>query len=165
MPKFQFLTAIVSLASLLTACETTGDPRAGGLFGWSQSKAQARQDDLRRQIDESNRESQTEQQQTAAMQAQQRGLQSEVGDLQAQLNASLAENHRLEAQLRDLARRKKLADSDLKRVQSELAANTRLTTLAQAAPPGARIDDREPSTAVQYANQRLNREILRLLDK
>ena len=27
---------------LLTSCETTGDPRQGGLFGWSESKAQDR---------------------------------------------------------------------------------------------------------------------------
>jgi hypothetical protein len=28
---------------LLSACETTGDPQRGGLFGWSEAKAQGRQ--------------------------------------------------------------------------------------------------------------------------
>lgn len=34
--------AVMALAAL-TACETTGDPRQGGLFGWSESKARERQ--------------------------------------------------------------------------------------------------------------------------
>jgi hypothetical protein len=29
-------------ATLLTGCETTGNPREGGLFGWSETKAQGR---------------------------------------------------------------------------------------------------------------------------
>jgi hypothetical protein len=41
------LPSILSLAAigaslLLTSCETTGDPNQGGLFGWSQSKANYR---------------------------------------------------------------------------------------------------------------------------
>lgn len=29
-------------ATLLSSCETTGDPNQGGLFGWSQNKADGR---------------------------------------------------------------------------------------------------------------------------
>lgn len=38
-----------SVATLLTVagCETTGDPNQGGLFGWSETKAQKRQSELR----------------------------------------------------------------------------------------------------------------------
>jgi hypothetical protein len=32
-----------SIALVLAACETTGDPNQGGLFGWSESKAKTRQ--------------------------------------------------------------------------------------------------------------------------
>ncbi len=35
---------------LLSGCETTGDPRRGGLFGWSESKAIERQNRLRDQL-------------------------------------------------------------------------------------------------------------------
>lgn len=36
-------TLIVSAAALiLSSCETTGDPTQGGLFGWSEGKAQGR---------------------------------------------------------------------------------------------------------------------------
>lgn len=31
-----------TLLLALTGCETTGDPRQGGLFGWSETKAQGR---------------------------------------------------------------------------------------------------------------------------
>jgi hypothetical protein len=45
------LLTSVSVLSL-TSCETTGDPTQGGLFGWSQSKAdvriQEREDTLHR---------------------------------------------------------------------------------------------------------------------
>ncbi len=45
------LPSILSLAAVaaslcLTSCETTGDPTQGGLFGWSQSKANVRQYEL-----------------------------------------------------------------------------------------------------------------------
>jgi len=37
------LLPLALIASLgLTGCETTGDPRQGGLFGWSENKAQGR---------------------------------------------------------------------------------------------------------------------------
>jgi uncharacterized protein YfaP (DUF2135 family) len=34
--------AIAGLCVALSACETTGDPNQGGLFGWSESQAQDR---------------------------------------------------------------------------------------------------------------------------
>ncbi|MDZ4405008.1 hypothetical protein [Prosthecobacter sp.] len=37
-------------AMTLTSCETTGDPSQGGLFGWSQSKADVRIDQRRREL-------------------------------------------------------------------------------------------------------------------
>jgi hypothetical protein len=36
--------------ALLTACETTGDPSQGGLFGWSQQKADQRINDRQTQL-------------------------------------------------------------------------------------------------------------------
>ena len=40
------ITICLSLATLLCSCTTTGDPRAGGFFGWSREKAEARQKNL-----------------------------------------------------------------------------------------------------------------------
>lgn len=40
MTRLFFLALATS--ALLTSCETTGDPNQGGLFGWSQNKANDR---------------------------------------------------------------------------------------------------------------------------
>lgn len=40
--KLAFIAPALLAASLLTGCETTGNPREGGLFGWSETKAQGR---------------------------------------------------------------------------------------------------------------------------
>ena len=41
---------VLSLAATLTSCETTGDPTQGGLFGWSEDKAQDRLYNKRAQL-------------------------------------------------------------------------------------------------------------------
>jgi hypothetical protein len=41
MKRLAWLAGVVILASF-AACETTGNPREGGLFGWSEGKAQER---------------------------------------------------------------------------------------------------------------------------
>ncbi len=55
LPSILSLAAIGS-ALLLTSCETTGDPNAGGLFGWSQSKANYRQAELQHRLSEAENE-------------------------------------------------------------------------------------------------------------
>ena len=45
------LGAIVYTSVLLAACETTGDPTRGGLFGWSETKAQRRLADREAALD------------------------------------------------------------------------------------------------------------------
>jgi hypothetical protein len=48
MKRSILLAAIASSSILInTGCETTGDPTQGGLFGWSETKAKVRQDELR----------------------------------------------------------------------------------------------------------------------
>lgn len=43
--------SLLLLPLFLASCETTGDPNQGGLFGWSQSKANARLDQKRATLD------------------------------------------------------------------------------------------------------------------
>jgi len=38
------------LLTVIAACETTGNPREGGLFGWSEAKAQERQAEKRAEV-------------------------------------------------------------------------------------------------------------------
>lgn len=51
MKRAAGLGAVAALAAL-TGCETTGDPTQGGLFGWSESKARARQEEKRSHVAE-----------------------------------------------------------------------------------------------------------------
>ncbi|MEY4484876.1 MAG: hypothetical protein RL693_2328 [Verrucomicrobiota bacterium] len=64
--------------SLLTSCETTGDPNQGGLFGWSQSKANQRIDERERHLEYLDREN-----------AYQRGRSSALEDEEARRKAEL----------------------------------------------------------------------------
>lgn len=43
---------IIALAAFqfIAACQTTGNPNEGGLFGWSETKAIARQSELERKL-------------------------------------------------------------------------------------------------------------------
>jgi hypothetical protein len=47
MKRSILLAGITASLFIHTGCETTGDPTQGGLFGWSETKAQRRQDELR----------------------------------------------------------------------------------------------------------------------
>jgi hypothetical protein len=40
----------VATGLLLSACSTTGDPRQGGLFGWSEAKARERQEERQERV-------------------------------------------------------------------------------------------------------------------
>ena len=40
--KTTLILSTLAASLLLTSCETTGDPNQGGLFGWSQGKANQR---------------------------------------------------------------------------------------------------------------------------
>jgi hypothetical protein len=50
MKRIVWLLTGAALMAVLAACETTGNPREGGLFGWSETKAQARQEEKRGQV-------------------------------------------------------------------------------------------------------------------
>ena len=52
----KIILSLTVLAMLFTwGCATTGDPNQGGLFGWSEAKAQARIDEKRRILEEEQR--------------------------------------------------------------------------------------------------------------
>jgi len=71
----------------LTGCETTGDPREGALFGWSEAKARDRQALLRQQLDEVNTDNRTVSSRSASLRATQSALRSDVSAKSARLSA------------------------------------------------------------------------------
>ena len=46
------LCGLLTASLLLAACKTTGDPRQGGLFGWSEAKARDRQAERQERVTE-----------------------------------------------------------------------------------------------------------------
>lgn len=164
---------LVAIAYLIAGCATTGDPRQGGLFGWSESKADDRQEALQREANESVRSAEQEKAKTRDIQARESALKSGVEQLRSQLDKLIAENQRLESELKDLARTKSLRSDELERVRAHLAQNERIRQLARVAATQSR--DKAISSAqsrdkaisstdmVDEQNQRLQKEILFLL--
>lgn len=61
-------------AMSLTSCETTGDPTQGGLFGWSQQKANVRIDQRQRELNYLEGDNYHQQRRTESLEAQQARL-------------------------------------------------------------------------------------------
>jgi len=105
--------ALAAALTLVTAgCTTTGDPKAGGLFGWSETKAKQRQADARAALAK-------EEQRSAALKAENQRLQSQVNAKKRDLaalekksaaassgpsTAELAERRRLQNEIDQLNR-------------------------------------------------------------
>jgi len=81
---FSLSTAVTLLAS---GCETTGDPRQGALFGWSEAKAQDRQAILRQQLQGAYADNQSASARGASLRATQSSLRSDVSARSARLSA------------------------------------------------------------------------------
>ena len=62
--------AAVSASLLLTSCETTGDPNQGGLFGWSQSKANYRLEEREARLNQLDRSNAYQQGRTSALESE-----------------------------------------------------------------------------------------------
>lgn len=77
MSRFHLLLTLGAI-SLLTSCETTGDPNQGGLFGWSQGKADQRIEAREQHLEYLDREN-----------AYQRGRSSALEDEEARRRAEL----------------------------------------------------------------------------
>jgi hypothetical protein len=67
-PRAGWAASAIALAAV-TACETTGDPRQGGLFGWSESKARERQEQRQTRVTGAETELNRESDQGAALQS------------------------------------------------------------------------------------------------
>jgi len=71
------LLSLLTAAAALTSCETTGDPRQGGLFQWSESKARDRQADLQNQLDEVQQDTANQQARTERLERKKQQLESQ----------------------------------------------------------------------------------------
>ena len=83
------LTGAIAVA--LTACETTGDPTQGGLFGWSEGKAKQRQAALHDAVALEHERGSAARAQTGRLQAESRSNAAEISRQRAQLNRMLSQ--------------------------------------------------------------------------
>lgn len=110
-------------ATTLAACQTTGDPRKGGLLGWNEQQAMERQRALEVERAAAQLELGREKQRGAELTASQSQIGYEVRTLQASLANALGENDALEARLLELMSQRKLADAERVRLQKTLEAS------------------------------------------
>jgi hypothetical protein len=66
----------LGVSFLMTACETTGDPSQGGLFGWSEGKAQGRSAAMEQHLNDVNAD-------TAYQKGRSRALEQKKAELDA----------------------------------------------------------------------------------
>jgi protein involved in sex pheromone biosynthesis len=78
------LFILLSLASalMLSSCETTGDPNEGGLFGWSQSKANVRSDMMKQDLQDIEADTEYQRDRTRELQRDRAARQRELNRLE-----------------------------------------------------------------------------------
>jgi len=86
------LGGMLAALSLLAGCATTGDPRQGGLFGWSEAKARDRQQERQDRVA-------GEEAELAREKARSRGLEARDATTEHGLAAAKVEHDRAEAKL------------------------------------------------------------------
>ncbi len=90
MKPHVILTGTIA-ALALTACETTGDPTQGGLFGWSEGKAKQRQVALHDAVALERDRGSAARSQTGRLQAESRSNASEIRHQRGELNRMLSQ--------------------------------------------------------------------------
>ena len=76
--------AIALAAIVLVGCETTGDPRQGGFFGWSQAKASAREAGQVQTLTQAERRLADESGRTRGIRARESAVSSDLAHADAQ---------------------------------------------------------------------------------
>jgi hypothetical protein len=150
------------LLMLLAGCATTGDPRQGGLFGWSEEQAIARKESLEQSDRLAQQQAATEQQRTSALGGRQAELARTRLQLEAELGRLLEENDKLDTQLRGLMQRQQVGQNDATRLRKMLADNAKLRLSTRASATGGALP---PVEAVNDQNARLQREVMILLQR
>lgn len=114
------------LLLLLFGCETTGDPRQGGLFGWNEGKAQQRQGSLRGTLSEEEDAGRRDkaasgelERERQARTAEEASLRSDLATLDADLNRIQQQIQSAEAGTVQQQRKKQKAQQELARLKKQ----------------------------------------------
>jgi len=153
----------------LTSCQTTGDPRSGGLVGWSEDKAKGRQAELEREDALARQNASTALARGQQLETSRSAVKGEVDSLRQHLDRLLAENEGLSDQLRRLIDQRQLSSDELTRLRSALASNAKAIASARAVRSHkAAASAQSLSThteGLNEQNRQLHREVLLLLSR
>ena len=169
--------AVAALSFALAGCETTGDPRQGGLFGWNAEKATERQAALAQQEAAAKRAESDAKARATELDQRQAKLQDANSANQRELDQLLDQNSQLERQIAELMGNRRLSEAELARLRQVLASNQRARQSAQRqaaqSSGGARATASVPTGPVPAArtvadqvgdqNAQLQREVMLLL--
>lgn len=154
---------LVALSLLLLAgCATTGDPRKGGMFGWSREKADARLASLEAQNASEERHAAFAQRRSEELGDRKDNLDDEAARLRAEIDSLMSENLVLESRLRKLMIDRTLDEAETSRLQALLAQNAALHEAA-VAPSAQPVQEAGRADAIHQQNGRLHREVMALL--
>lgn len=127
----KFLVYICAFTMLLIlGCQTTGDPRQGGLFGWSENKAVERQNILKDTKYEEERKAEESQSESARLENERLALQGEL-DRQRRLIAEIdSELNALSKKISSIEKKKTKKQKEFKTAKKELGRlNTEITSI------------------------------------
>ncbi len=108
MRKSMVLILAAALSLAASGCATTGDPKAGGLFGWSEPQAQERQRNARAALAKEQKRGQELRAEKARLQKQINAKERELAALKTETQAEgpspaeAAEISRLEGEIKQL---------------------------------------------------------------
>lgn len=157
---------MLALCACLSACQTTGDPRQGGLFGWSEAQARQRQEALGNEDAQARQRLQAEQARGTELRGRQTGLDQETVRLQAQIDALADENLRLGRDLQQLMARRGVAGTELTRLQQLLRTNEQARLARQATAAQRPVSEMSmQADTLNGQNQQLQREVAILLQR
>lgn len=107
-----FLYALIGLLAILVlaSCKTTGDPGAGGLYGWSEDKAKQRHANQKQEHQENLDEIAALEVKNKALENKQKDLDSTIQRINRTLNKLSEEQANLRQQLNQLYQDKKLSE-------------------------------------------------------
>lgn len=138
--KIALAIGLLSVLVLATACETTGDPRQGGLFGWSETKARQRQEVRRREV--------------AAVEADLAREQGRTSQLAARDEAASRRLSKVEARVRD--ERERVAEKIRQREAAVLAKASALENESPTAATASRARSHRARLNAVLANRSLS---------
>ncbi|MDM8515574.1 hypothetical protein QUF76_05190 [Desulfobacterales bacterium HSG16] len=111
----------------MAGCATSGDPTKGGLFGWSEKKADVRQDDLKNSLSEEERIGQEAKSATSLLEEERRNKEIELAAQKKIMSKLDTELNDIEKQIKKMKtttsannRLKKKYEGDYNKLKSEL---------------------------------------------